>query len=371
MSGTSSRGESSKRRRKSIELDKMGVWNPEGVLSEIREAPSVKRGTLIPRLSADHVGVCVSQGRRPYQEDRHVVTEQVGRDLSMDILVLAVFDGHGGHTCAEFCKQNVTRYITRHISLQLPDKWGKSEDQTTIVSDPEVDLSAALSGAILELNDSFRRSCEAKGLEQSASGKQQRTSGTTATIAVLRDGYELVVAQLGDSRALLLRGGGEKEKSRCLTADHCASDPGERARIEAAGGTVSYDEIGRHLVNKRLAMSRSIGDLDLKSYGVTAEPSLVRSNIKHYKDSALVMVTDGITFVMSNEEIADCVMLGDSPKEAAEKVVDQALLHSCQDNLTALVLPLGAWGRHRTDVASGTTVMMSLGRSMTHSSRFG
>ena len=49
MSGTSSRGESSKRRRKSIELDKMGVWNPEGVLSEIREAPSVKRGTLIPR----------------------------------------------------------------------------------------------------------------------------------------------------------------------------------------------------------------------------------------------------------------------------------------------------------------------------------
>ena len=54
-----------------------------------------------------------------------------------------------------------------------------------------------------------------------------------------------------------------------------------------------------------------LGDLDLKSYGVTAEPSLVRSNIKHYKDSALVMVTDGITFVMSNEEIADCVMLGD------------------------------------------------------------
>ena len=55
-----------------------------------------------------------------------------------------------------------------------------------------------------------------------------------------------------------------------------------------------------------------------------AEPSLVRNRIKHYKDSALVMVTDGITFVMSNEEIAKCVMLGDSPKEAAEKIVDQA-----------------------------------------------
>ena len=74
------------------------------------------------------------------------------------------------------------------------------------------------------------------------------------------------MAQLGDSRALLLRGGGEKEKSRCLTADHCASDPGERARIEAAGGTVSYDEIGRHLVNKRLAMSRSIGEADCTTF---------------------------------------------------------------------------------------------------------
>ena len=78
------------------------------------------------------------------------------------------------------------------------------------------------------------------------------------------------MAQLGDSRALLLRGGGEKEKSRCLTADHCASDPGERARIEAAGGTVSYDEIGRHLVNKRLAMSRSIGEADLFVEWVTS-----------------------------------------------------------------------------------------------------
>ena len=36
-----------------------------------------------------------------------------------------------------------------------------------------------------------------------------------------------------------------------------------------------------------------------------------------------MMVTDGITFVMSNEEIAKCVMQGDGPKEAAEKIVDQ------------------------------------------------
>ena len=95
-----------------------------------------------------------------------------------------------------------------------------------------------------------------------------------------RDGYELVVAQIGDSRALITRGA---VSPRCLTVDHCASDPNERARIEKAGGTVSYDEIGRHLVNKRLAMSRSIGDLELKQFGVIAEPTIVRNRIKHYK----------------------------------------------------------------------------------------
>ena len=97
--------------RKTRELDKMGVWNYD-LMSEIQEAPSVKRGTLIPRLSADHVGVCVSQGRRPYQEDRHVVTQQVGKDLSMDILLLAVFDGHAGDACSQFCQEHVTRYVS-------------------------------------------------------------------------------------------------------------------------------------------------------------------------------------------------------------------------------------------------------------------
>ena len=89
-----------------------------------------------------------------------------------------------------------------------------------------------------------------------------------------------MVAQIGDSRALITRGA---VAPRCLTVDHCASDPEERARIEQAGGTVSHDEIGRYLVNKRLAMSRSIGDLELKEFGVTAEPTIVRNRIKHYK----------------------------------------------------------------------------------------
>ena len=58
-----------------------------------------------------------------------------------------------------------------------------------------------------------------------------------------------------------------------------------------------------------------------------------------------MLVTDGITHVMSDEEIAQIVARCDDPNEAATQIVDQALLHACEDNCTALVLPLGAWDK--------------------------
>ena len=43
-------------------------------------------------------------------------------------------------------------------------------------------------------------------------------------------------------------------------------------RIEQAGGTVELDNIGRYMVNGALNMSRSVGDLHLKQYGVLSLP---------------------------------------------------------------------------------------------------
>ena len=71
-------------------------------------------------------------------------------------------------------------------------------------------------------------------------------------------------------------------------------------------------------------------------------------NMKLYiyaQDAALVLVTDGITYVMSDEEIAKVVQQCDDPNAAASRLVDQALLHASRDNCTALVLPLGAWNK--------------------------
>lgn len=52
------------------------------------------------------------------------------------------------------------------------------------------------------------------------------TAGTTATVALLRDGVELVVASVGDSRAMLCRRG----RASKLTKDHTPDREDERQR---------------------------------------------------------------------------------------------------------------------------------------------
>ena len=51
-------------------------------------------------------------------------------------------------------------------------------------------------------------------------------------------------------------------------------------RIRKCGGFVAWNSLGQPHVNGRLAMTRSIGDLDLKNSGVIAEPETKRVKVK-------------------------------------------------------------------------------------------
>lgn len=84
-------------------------------------------------------------------------------------------------------------------------------------------------------------------------------AGCTAVVAV-KFGNELYVANAGDSRGVLSRGG----KAVALSEDHKPAHETERMRIIAAGGFLS--EIGGVCrVNGNLNLSRAIGDLKYKS----------------------------------------------------------------------------------------------------------
>lgn len=151
-------------------------------------------------------------------------------------------------------------------------------------------------------------------------------AGCTAVCALIRND-ELIVANAGDSRCVLSRGG----KAVALTEDHKPMNEEEFSRITKAGGFVAD---GR--VNGSLNLSRALGDLEYKQVKslppeeqmVTANPE-IRSIQLESDDEFLILACDGIWDVLSNQEAVDFVrerlLDGKSPKDICEEACDFCL----------------------------------------------
>ncbi|CAG0878604.1 unnamed protein product, partial [Darwinula stevensoni] len=318
--------------RKRDILDGMGTWG--GHMSLEYEA-SLKHGAPVPKIEISAIGHCSDQGKRPSLEDRFVIEQ-----LTPEVLLCAVFDGHGGQDCAVFC----AAHFSNHVKFWL---------------DRDQDLENVLVESFLGINNGF-----SKSVVFSTRFKEEETSsGSTATIALLRRGTELVIGHVGDSYATLSRNG-EAQK---LTVDHVPSLTSEKKRIEESGGRVTTDSLGRPLVNARLAMTRSLGDTELKHNGVIALPYTRTIQVRHGKDNFLYLSTDGIHDVMRNQEICDVIGNCSDAFEAAHSVVQQAMSFNAQDNLTIVIVPFGSWGQG----SRSSSIFYSFGRSFTMSSRYG
>ena len=122
------------------------------------------------------------------------------------------------------------------------------------------------------------------------------------------------------------------------------------------------------MVNGRLAMTRSIGDYLLKPYGVTAVPDTKKVEIKHGKDAFLILTTDGINYVMNDDEIIAAVNSCRTTKEASLIVAELAMVYSSEDNASSLVIQFGSWGKFGNSLSNATK--FNFGRQLNMSSRF-
>ena len=172
-------------------------------------------------------------------------------------------------------------------------------------------------------------------------------AGSTCVVAVIR-GDSLVVANAGDSRAVLCRQGHAVEMSR----DHKPMDEGERARIQKAGGFVQE---GR--VNGSLALSRAIGDLEYKQSKtlppqeqiVTAYPEIKTETIVP-GDEFVVIACDGIWDVLTSQQCCDFVrrrLRHDIPlSKICEELVDECMAPDTKgsgigcDNMSVVIVLL-------------------------------
>ncbi|XP_013877621.1 protein phosphatase 1K, mitochondrial isoform X2 [Austrofundulus limnaeus] len=313
-----------------VTWDSFGIWDNR-IEEPVLLPSSIRYGEPIPQVSLSRVGSASVLGLRKQNEDRLRIAR-----IHDNLLYFAVFDGHGGPHAADYCYTFMEKFIR--------DALEEDSDLEQVLQKAFLDADTALHTHLSYFNNaSFL------------------TAGTTATVALLRDGVELVVGSVGDSRAMLCRKGQAKK----LTKDHTPDRKDERQRIQRSGGFLSWNSVGQANVNGRLAMTRSIGDFHLKSSGVIAEPETKRVTVQHANDSFLALTSDGINFLLSDQEICDVINRCHDPTEAAEVISEQALQYGSEDNATIVIVPLGAWGKHQS-----STNIYSMSRSFASSGRW-
>ncbi|CAL9157435.1 unnamed protein product, partial [Musa hybrid cultivar] len=166
---------------------------------------------------------------------------------------------------------------------------------------------------------------------------QNRDAGSTASTAILV-GDRLLVANVGDSRAVISRGG----KAFAVSKDHKPDQTDERRRIEDAGGFVMW--AGTWRVGGVLAVSRAFGDRLLKQF-VVADPEIQAwmPNLQYiiivdHSLEFLILASDGLWDVVTNEEAVAMIQSIEDPEQAAKRLLHEAYQRGSADNITCVVV---------------------------------
>jgi protein phosphatase PTC6 len=161
----------------------------------------------------------------------------------------------------------------------------------------------------------------------------------------------LIAAHVGDTRILLCRT--SDGKSLPLTMNHHPSAPVEAARLRRYAASFVTDSFGEERV-LGLANTRAFGDISSKRIGVSAEPQITKVQIPPAGFAFMVLMSDGISGHLEDQEIVDIVKEAKTPAQAATDLVNFAVeVSEDADNATCLVVRLGGWDR-RTEGGGGS-----------------
>lgn len=282
----------------------MGSVLPKPILSKV-----------IERVGSEdcYAGCCSINGYRTTMEDAHCM------HITEDRLLFGIFDGHSNDRCSQYIAEN------------LPPK---------ILAEPLENLTAArLEEICIAVDSDYLRN--------------SREGGSTGTFCIIdKKKMKLIVANVGDSRIMLIRDG----KMMFVTSDHKPLNTEEKMRIEEAGGYVRMNR-----VDGDLAVSRAFGDGQFKvgenprKTKVIAVPDVTVMDIQ--RDDIIVLACDGVfEGNFPNEDVARFVVehmpatkadggCGDIAVTAA-RVCDEAIRKGSKDNISCMVVHFAPGANH-------------------------
>jgi serine/threonine protein phosphatase PrpC len=230
--------------------------------------------------------------KRANNEDS--MTSVVPRDSQVMATKGALFvvaDGMGGHEKGEVASALVVNTVSE-----------------TYYRDDEEDIAAALVQAVKRANDRVYQEAAEKG---DTEGKM----GSTCIAAVLQ-GESAYVANVGDSRAYIVRQGQAKQISR----DH------SWVAEQILAGALTPEEARTH--EKRNVITRCVGVHDDVEVDTFTEQ--VRDG------DVLVLCTDGLSALVDEDEM--CAIVEQyGPQESVSQLIARANERGGPDNITAVV----------------------------------
>ncbi|CAJ1350273.1 unnamed protein product, partial [Effrenium voratum] len=250
--------------------------------------------------------------------------------------VYCLFDGHGdgGHFPAARAARTLPYLLQASTSCSTMLKQGNVE--------------AALFHAFEKVQMDLVR----QSLQQDFS---LQCCGCTA-VCVLRHPEKdtIWVANLGDSKAILIAPG---RGVIAETLDHKPSEEKEKERVESCGMVREQTFHDDGFVEERLyidgedypglCMTRSLGDLCVKQFGVIAEPEIVSWVCP--PESYILIASDGVWDFLSCDEVCDLVLESISSGQSLEATTNRLLAASQEkwsdydddycDDISIILLP--------------------------------
>ncbi len=225
-------------------------------------------------------GSATDVGRvREGNEDGLLVDETMG--------LVAVADGMGGHQAGEVASATALEALRAAVRSGRP-----------------------IRDAIVEANEAV--------YDKAEDNSELRGMGTTITAGTLATGGTLLIAHVGDSRAYLLR---DSDLSQ-ITDDHSLVE--EMVR----DGQLTPEQAAVH--PQRSIITRALGidaEVEVALYPVELQPG-----------DRLMLCSDGLTTMVSADDIAAILRREGDPQRAARQLIDAANEAGGEDNVTAVVV---------------------------------
>jgi len=239
-------------------------------------------------------------GRFMEVADTNLPEEDMARRVEEVGYAMIVADGMGGEEGGEVASRMAIRTLIKQV-MQMPEWLMRADDGR---AQPLIDQTVARYQVI-----------DATLRKHAAGNEALSRMGTTMTMAY-SVGADLFVANIGDSRAYLLRQGKLQQLTRDQTLAQLLLDRGELTAEQAATHRL------RHVLTQVLGGQGEHLQVDVQQIGL-------------HDGDWLLLCSDGLSDMVMDASIERLIKAAPTAAAACQALIDEALANGGRDNVTA------------------------------------